>query len=222
MARNQEFHDLLRRYRLVICTAHRPYGVLMLVTLHGAADGRPPQNLLGVCISGAEALERVPQPAEDVLVMTADVLADGPVLPLLRQLRDLPSPPKTLISLESPRRVIVRELIKAGADALVAVSTVGRGGLLEALRCLERGERSIDAECRAVIEARGPASDELSAREVQILQLVAAGHTNRAIGEQLCIAEVTARDHVQKILQKLAVSDRTAAAMEGVRLGYIH
>ena len=222
MERNREVQKLLLNYRIIMCTPHRPYGVLMLVNLNGAADGSTPQNHLGVCTSCAEVLERVPQPADDVLVLTADVLADGPVLPMLRQLRKLPSPPKTLITVESPHRVFIRELIKVGADALIAVSNVGRGGLLEALRCLDRGERSIDAECRAMIEDRGPASDELSAREVEILQLVAKGLTNRAIGKQLCIADVTARDHVRRILHKLAVSDRSAAVMEGVRLGYIH
>jgi DNA-binding NarL/FixJ family response regulator len=47
------------------------------------------------------------------------------------------------------------------------------------------------------------------------------GLTNRQIAERLVVAEVTARDHVQRILRKLAVNDRTAAAVIGLRLGLL-
>ena len=68
----------------------------------------------------------------------------------------------------------------------------------------------------------GPAHDSLSSREQEVLQLLAQGLTNRQIGIDLGIAEVTARDHVKHILQKLQVADRTAAAVMAMRLGYIH
>lgn len=61
----------------------------------------------------------------------------------------------------------------------------------------------------------------MTRRELEVLPLLAEGCTNRQIAERLQIAEVTARDHVQRILQKLQVSDRTAGAALAVRLGLV-
>lgn len=58
---------------------------------------------------------------------------------------------------------------------------------------------------------------QLTEREQVVLELVCAGLTNREIGDILVIAETTARGHVQSIIRKLDVRDRTAAAAEGVR-----
>ena len=58
---------------------------------------------------------------------------------------------------------------------------------------------------------------QLTERERVVLELVCAGLTNREIGDILVIAETTARGHVQSIIRKLDVRDRTAAAAEGVR-----
>ena len=58
---------------------------------------------------------------------------------------------------------------------------------------------------------------QLTERERVVLELVRSGLTNREIGDILVIAETTARGHVQSIIRKLDVRDRTAAAAEGVR-----
>ena len=58
---------------------------------------------------------------------------------------------------------------------------------------------------------------QLTERERVVLELVCSGLTNREIGDILVIAETTARGHVQSIIRKLDVRDRTAAAAEGVR-----
>ena len=62
----------------------------------------------------------------------------------------------------------------------------------------------------------------MSARQLEILQLVAAGLSNREIAEQLHLAPTTARDNVQAILKRLQVKTRGAAAVAGVRLGLVH
>lgn len=58
---------------------------------------------------------------------------------------------------------------------------------------------------------------QLTERERVVLELGCSGLTNREIGDILVIAETTARGHVQSIIRKLDVRDRTAAAAEGVR-----
>ena len=72
-----------------------------------------------------------------------------------------------------------------------------------------------------LLQGDGDAPDALSRRELEVLPLLADGLTNRQIAARLQIAEVTARDHVQRILQKLQVSDRAAAAAMAVRLGLV-
>ena len=63
--------------------------------------------------------------------------------------------------------------------------------------------------------------DVLTAREIQVLRLVAEGLTNQRIAEVLIISPTTAKTHVQNIIQKLGVSDRTQAAVQAVRRGLI-
>jgi PAS domain S-box-containing protein len=63
--------------------------------------------------------------------------------------------------------------------------------------------------------------ESLSAREVEVLRLLALGYTNRRISEQLCFSLSTIKNHVQSILEKLGVSDRTQAAARAVELGLV-
>jgi DNA-binding NarL/FixJ family response regulator len=63
--------------------------------------------------------------------------------------------------------------------------------------------------------------DTLSAREVEVLALVAEGNRNRDIGEQLCIAEETVKVHLRHIFEKLGAKDRTEAIAIAVRRGII-
>ena len=62
---------------------------------------------------------------------------------------------------------------------------------------------------------------DLTPRELDVLRLVAKGQTNRAICQELNLAEVTIKKHVQSIMSKMGVRDRTQAALRGVRLGLI-
>lgn len=61
--------------------------------------------------------------------------------------------------------------------------------------------------------------DELTRREQDVLRLVVLGRSNKEIGQELCISEDTAKKHVQTIMLKLGVSDRTQAAVKAVRAG---
>jgi len=62
---------------------------------------------------------------------------------------------------------------------------------------------------------------DLTPRELDVLMRVAQGKTNRGIAKELHLAEVTIKKHVQSILEKMGVRDRTQAALRGVRLGLI-
>ena len=63
--------------------------------------------------------------------------------------------------------------------------------------------------------------ESLTPREVEVLRLLALGHTNRRISEQLSFSLSTIKNHVQSILEKLGVSDRTQAAARAAELGIV-
>jgi ATP/maltotriose-dependent transcriptional regulator MalT len=68
---------------------------------------------------------------------------------------------------------------------------------------------------------RSPAPPALSARETEVLRLVASGLTNADIGKQLFIAEATVKTHLLRVFNKLDVTDRTAAVTTAMRLGLL-
>jgi DNA-binding NarL/FixJ family response regulator len=215
----------LSRWQLAVGTAHRPYANLLLLCMSLPEPGGllQPQRLLGIADSAAALLALLPEDGSDVLVAVEDTLRDGSVLPLLQQLRQRPSPPALLVILAAPAAQVVwvQAAWRLGVDALVMAEHFGQGVLAEALQALARGERYCDPGCRALLTPAGPAADSLSRRELEVLPLLAEGLSNRQIAARLQIAEVTARDHVQRILQKLQVPDRAAAAAWAVRLGLV-
>jgi DNA-binding NarL/FixJ family response regulator len=220
-SQQQRVAACLHRWRLLLCTAEPSSRLWPLAGLLDGGPGGTPLQFLGLCRRGDEVPGRLPDPAHDVLVVSQDFLLDGPALPMLERLLQRSSPPTVLLTLTRPHRVTVRAAVEAGVQGVLSQGNVGHGALLEALTSLAAGCAFLDPDCRAVLADDGPASLELTARELEILRLVAEGCTNRVIAERLQIAEVTARDHVQHILSKLQVPDRTAAAVAGLRLGYL-
>ena len=115
----------------------------------------------------------------------------------------------------------VLEALTAGADGFLD-KAISPTGLMRALRGMSRGETPLPRELVTVVvdavhdfEARDRARERivvLSAREREVLALVATGARNRQIAGDLSISEFTVKRHMQNILQKLDLSSRTAAA----------
>ena len=96
-------------------------------------------------------------------------------------------------------------------------------GVINSVDAVKSRERYIDPMITYTLE-RQPLEGraEVSERELSVLELVCNGLSNREIGQELQIAETTARGHVQAIIRKLHVRDRTAAAAEAIRRHWIH
>lgn len=225
LARTRRAHESLRHWQVLLGTTHRPYANLLLLLMNLPEPVAPlqPQRLLGLVDSSAALLAALPEDSSDVLVVLEDSLRDGSVLPLLQQLRQRPQPPTVLLTIATapPQVAWVQAAWRTGVEALVLADHFGQGVLADALQALERGERYCDPLCRSLLTPAGTAADHLSPRELEVLPLLAEGLTNRQIAARLQIAEVTARDHVQRILGKLQVPDRAAAAACAVRLGLV-
>jgi DNA-binding NarL/FixJ family response regulator len=115
--------------------------------------------------------------------------------------------------------VQVLRALKAGARAYVLKGHVHRE-LLETIRAVHAGEKRIPPEVAAAL-ADHAADDDLTAREIDVLRLVAGGNANKVIADRLSITEETVKSHVTNILSKLGANDRTHAVTIGLKRGII-
>jgi DNA-binding NarL/FixJ family response regulator len=122
--------------------------------------------------------------------------------------------------------------IAAGARGVVMRDQV-HGGLHAALVAVKSGLTVLDTELAAhLVNAKSPKVEqksqgngsrgELTARELQVVQLLAEGLSNKLIADRLGISDHTAKFHVNGVMAKLGASTRTEAVVEAVRRGVVH
>jgi two-component system, NarL family, response regulator len=116
--------------------------------------------------------------------------------------------------------VLAVRALKAGAQAYLLKNDV-RKDLMDRIRAVHVGQKQIHSLVANGI-AHHSADDDLTRREVQVLSLVAAGHSNRRIADHLSIAHETVKVHVSSIMSKLSVSGRTHAVTRALQRGIIH
>ena len=114
----------------------------------------------------------------------------------------------------------IRRALAAGVSSYLTKDVL-HDELLKAIRAVHSGETYLPASVAAAVSGESPAAD-LSAREVQVLQLIVRGLPNKQIAFTLGIAEHTVKNHVKNILAKLAVQDRTQAATAAIQRGIVH
>ncbi|MGA6165395.1 response regulator [Amycolatopsis magusensis] len=189
--------------------------------LRGMLDTEPDLTVIGEAGSGEEAvaLNRVKQP--DVILM--DLRMPG---------LDGVGATRQILRSDPTRRVVVLTTYETDADILRAVEAGAAGYLLKdasraelagAIRAAARGETVLAPSVagRLVKQVRTPSGPTLSPREVEVLRLVARGHTNSEIGRDLHISEATVKTHLLRVFGKLDVSDRTAAVTTAMSLGLL-
>jgi two-component system NarL family response regulator len=114
----------------------------------------------------------------------------------------------------------IRRALAAGVQAYLTKDVL-HDELLKAIRAVHAGQTYLPAAVAAALAAQIPRPD-LSAREVQVLELIVQGLANKQIAYSLTIAEHTVKNHVKSILSKLGVQDRTQAATVAIQRGIIH
>jgi len=114
----------------------------------------------------------------------------------------------------------IRRALSAGVQAYLTKDVLHEE-LLKAIRAVYAGQTYLPAPVAASLAAQLPRPD-LSARELQVLELIVAGLANKQIAFALNIAEHTVKNHVKSILDKLGVQDRTQAATSAIQRGIIH
>lgn len=201
--------------------------------LRSMLSPEPDIVIVGEAGNGAEALTLVPQANPDVVLMDVRMPGmDG--LTALERLKGLvPRTSVIMVTLYDDPDYLLRA-VSAGAAGYI-LKDASRDELVRAVRVTADGGAIIAPPLLAELLSRmsqaptqppaaAPACDlgeRLSERELQVLRLIADGRTNQEIAEELTIGATTVKTHVQNILQKLSVSDRTQAAVYAVRCGLI-
>lgn len=110
--------------------------------------------------------------------------------------------------------------LQAGAQSYL-LKGVSFEDLTEAIRTVHAGQRRIPAGVAERLAER-MAGEELTAREVQVLELIVRGKSNKEIGTALSISEATVKSHINSLLSKMGVADRTQAATTALQRGIVH
>src|SRR5262245_61578073 len=157
------------------------------------------------------ALTEVERHRPDVLVVEA-FLEGEPTLPVVHRLGERDPHTRVVILTGQPDPALAGESIRLGAAAFVPKTAAGRQ-LLRAIRMAAAGntylEPQLGARLAADVAAAKRAAPELTDRELEVLQLIARGHTNRETAERLFISVRTVENHRARIQRKLGRTSRS-------------
>jgi DNA-binding NarL/FixJ family response regulator len=198
--------------------------------LRAFLNGEPDIEVIGEAGGGAEALDLLAlmdsegrQP--DVVVMDLQMVPiDG--IESTRQVRARYQDIEVVALTSFAEEERVHAALEAGASGYLLKDS-DADDVAAAVRAAHRGELQLDpVVARRLMSSLRDGQDddpatELTARELEVLRLVAAGKPNKQIAAELAISERTARTHVSKILQKLGLGSRTQAALWAVREGLV-
>jgi DNA-binding NarL/FixJ family response regulator len=183
-------------------------------------------EVVGEATTGKETVKQAERLRPNVVLLDVR-MPDGDGLSTLEKLRSrLPESAVVMLSTYDNPTYVARSVALGAADYILKGAT--RDDLISTVRAAATGESPSRAgELRRVAAAmkmRQTVDDEeipLTQRETQVLRHVALGLSNKEIGRSLEISVETVKEHVQNILRKIAVSDRTQAAVWAVRKGLV-
>jgi NarL family two-component system response regulator LiaR len=184
----------------------------------------PDVEVVGEAENGREAVAEAERLQPDVILMDL-VMPEMDGIEAIHRITALQPEARILVLTSFAADDKVLPAIKAGALGYLLKDS-GPEELVDAIHQVQRGESSLHpAIARKLLQElsrpsdRPPAPEPLTEREVEVLQLVARGRSNREIAEELTISEATARTHVSNILSKLHLASRTQAVLYALREG---
>ncbi len=194
--------------------------------------------IVGESTDAADVLEIARTCNPDVALIDAGLTSSDP-LEIARQMRHIAPRVAIIILTPSEDEERLFQSIKVGAAAY-STRNIGPDELAETVRKVSHGEYLIRDDVLSkpqlasrvlksfreltVEEEEGETKDlysPLSSREVEILDYIARGNSNKEIAKSLKISDQTVKNHITSILKKLSVNDRTAAVVHALRHGWI-
>jgi DNA-binding NarL/FixJ family response regulator len=221
-----------RAIRLLIADAHK----FAVLGIQKALEGEADIEVIGAAADGEEAVRMVVDQEPDVVIVDAELPKLSGLKATQRIKRELPHV-GVVVMTDSEDEQTLFEAIKAGASAYLS-KNAEPAELVDTLRRVRAGQFTINEKVfsrpavasKVLAEFRelsvyGPSSAHvfapLSPREVQILDNIAQGMTNKEVAYALAISEQTVKNHMSSILRKLSVNDRTQAVVYAIRQGWI-
>ena len=189
--------------------------------LAGMLSGQPDFDVVGEASDGAQAMVLHESLLPDVTLMDLRMPGTDGVTAIQGILQKRPSANILVLTTYDSDADIVRA-IEAGATGYLLKDTP-REELFRAVRAAARGESVLApaVAARLMVRMRAPAEENLSGREIEVLQLVAKGNSNREVGRTLHISTATVKTHLIHIFDKLDVDDRTAAVTVALERGIL-
>jgi DNA-binding NarL/FixJ family response regulator len=185
-------------------------------------EGEPGIEVVGEAANGSELVDMIERESPDIALVDIRMPEmDG--LEAARRIRDkFPKVGVIMLTAYDDRQFVV-EAVRSGARGYVLKARDAEH-LIQTVRLVAGGNMVIDpqlvvalAEELSQAKERDRRAETLTAREIEVLQLLAFGHTNRDIAERLYISPDTVKTHLEHIFEKLGASDRTAAVAEALR-----
>ncbi len=207
-----------KRTKIVIVDDHELMRRGLRETLSECAEFQ----VVGEGGSVAEALQLVKDQAPDILLLDVNMPGNG--ITILKMLQNFEIIPKAIMFTIYENVANVRECMSNGASAYV-LKGVGSDELIEVIKMVEKGKKYVCPELAAKflsdpIHSKTPTlalgADTLTARELEILDLIARGESNFAISESLKLSVATVKHYITPLFRKLGVRNRTEAALKSL------
>lgn len=204
----------LNRIRVLVADDHSLLrdGVASLI-----AD-QPDMEMVGEATNGAEAIEQFRKHRPDVALLDLQMPGMNGIDATTVIREEFPEARIVVLTTYAGDAQILQAL-RAGAQAYLLKSVLRRE-LLDTIRAVYKGQKRIPPEVASQL-AEHAADDELTAREIEVLRLIAAGEANKMVAADLMITEETVKGHVKSILSKLGANDRTHAVTIALKRGII-
>ncbi len=181
-------------------------------------DSQPDMRLVARATSGSEGAQLFREHLPDVTLVDLR-LPDMHGIWLIQTLRNQSPIARIIVLTTYLGDMQALKALRAGAQGYLLKATL-RLDLVDAIRTVHAGGRRIPPEVAAAL-AEHATDDTLTEREIQVLQGVASGHSNKLIAESLKIREDTVKTHMRSILAKLGANDRTHAVMIALKRGFL-
>ena len=181
-------------------------------------NGHDDMRMVGAASTGEEGVALHRQLMPDVTLMDVELPGMSGIDATRAILKETPAARVVVLSMHSSADNISHAL-EAGAASYLLKDTLSRS-LVEVIRDVHAGRRPLPDDVARRLAAR-PAQSDITPRELEILTLIANGHSNKDVASALTISSETVHAHLRNVFTKLEVSDRTAAVMTAVRRGLI-
>ena len=204
-----------KQIRIMIADDH----AVVLEGLAALIDRQADMTVVAQANNGQEAVEQWRKHRPDVALLDLRMpMLDG--MGVISTIRREDSSARIIVLTTYDTDEDIYRAIKAGAKAYL-LKDAGREVLLDCIRKVHAGETCLSSAVAAKLAGR-VSGDSPTAREMDVLWLLAQGKSNKEIGESLFISEMTVKSHLKSIFAKLNVVGRTEVITEALRRGLIH